>query len=593
MCHREAAAYLCTKNCGMNVNVDALMDAQGCYAAMERFRRDRERNKKFNYGDQWGDTLHMGGRTLTEQEYMDEQGSVPLKNNLIRRLVRNVIGVYCSQDNEPLCVARDKAEAPLARTMTTLLRYNGELNRLQSLYVRTLEEFMISGLAVHRKWYGTRGGRTDCWTDTVQPGCFFIDSNMRDFRAWDCRCVGEVHDVSFEDVLMQFAHSAEDVKALEAVYGRGGSAPSLRGDFGYCDGGGMGGCRPGLCRVIEVWRKEGSRYYACHDPEQGTAMAVAPGEYAHRVEAENRRRGKQGRPQIASRWVATEKWRYYFLSPQGHVLAEGDSPYAHGGHPYVVKAYPLIDGEIHAFVADVIDQQKYANRLITTYDWIIRASAKGVLMIPEDCIPMGTDPADFADIWSRFNGVLIYRPSMTGQVPHQVASNSTNVGITELLNIQLKMFEDISGVHGALEGQLANRNMSAELYNSQVSTATSSLQDLLGTFAEFMRDAAYMDVSNIQQFYGNDRIAAIAGSEESIDPEGLRTAEFDLSITPATSTAASRQASNKLLMEIWKSGQISLRDMLMAGDFPFADALLAADKTANKMNDNEIHNQGN
>ena len=43
------------------------------------------------------------------------------------------------------------------------------------------------------------------------------------------------------------------------------------------------------------------------------------------------------------------------------------------------KAYPFIDGEIHSFVADVIDQQRYTNRLITLNDWVIRASAKGVL----------------------------------------------------------------------------------------------------------------------------------------------------------------------------------------------------------------------
>lgn len=552
------------------------MQAQACYAGMERFRRDRERNKRFNYGQQWGDTIKVGGRALSEQEYMEEQGSVPLKNNLIRRLVRNVIGVYAGQDNQPLCIARDKAEAGLASTMTTLLRYNGELNRLQSLYVRTLEEFMISGLAVHRKWFGTRDGRTDCWTDTVQPTSFFVDAGMRDCRAWDCRCVGEVHDVTFGDVCAQFAHGAEDVRVLHAIYGGEGAAAGQSGEFGY--GMGAGGffapVRPGMCRVIEVWRKEASQHYACHDPEKGMALKVSAADFGRVVERENKRRQSAGRPLIAYKWVCEEKWRFYYLSPQGHVLAEGDSPYAHGSHPYVMKAYPLIDGEIHAFVADVIDQQKYTNRLITTYDWIIRSSAKGVLMIPEDSIPYGTDPADFADVWGRFNGVLIYKPSMSGQVPHQVASNSTNVGITDLLNLQLKLFEDISGVHGALEGKLSNSAMSAELYGQQVQAATASLQDLLGTFAEFMRDAAYKDVSNMQQFYDAERIADIAGASAPIDASKMRTAEFDLSIMPATTTAASRRDANKMLMEIWKTGQISLNQMLKAGDFPFADSLL-------------------
>lgn len=572
-----AGACIFAEKSFMETNLSVLAQARACYMGLDRFRKDRERSKKFNYGSQWGDTLHIGGRTLTEAQYMDEMGSVPLKNNLIRRLVRNVIGVYSAQDNRPTCRARDKAEAPLAATMNTLLQFNSELNRLPALYVRSLEEFMISGLAVHRKWYGTRGGQTDCWTDTVPPNNFFIDSNMADFRAWDCSCVGELHDVPFADVCAQFAHSAADTKLLRAIYDPdAASAPGYMRQFGYADSDKsfLTPARPGLCRVIEVWRKETSQHYACHDPEQGVAFKVEAADYQRCVERENSRRKAAGRPLIAAKWTTVSKWRYYFLSPRGHVLCSADSPYAHGSHPYVVKAYPMIDGEIHSFVADVIDQQKYANRLITTYDWIIRSSAKGVLMIPEDCIPYGTDPADFADVWSRFNGVLIYKPSMSGNVPQQVASNSTNVGITELLNLQLKFFEDISGVHGALEGKLSNSAMSAELYGQQTQNATASLHDLLGTFAEFMRDAAYKDVSNMQQFYGSDRIEAIAGNAEPVDAARMRSAVFDLSITPATSTAASRQAANNMLVEIWKSGQISLEQMLRAGDFPFADTLL-------------------
>ncbi len=34
----------------------------------------------------------------------------------------------------------------------------------------------------------------------------------------------------------------------------------------------------------------------------------------------------------------------------------------------------------------MIDQQRYANRLITLYDWVMRASAKGVLLLPEGSV---------------------------------------------------------------------------------------------------------------------------------------------------------------------------------------------------------------
>ena len=114
-----------------------------------------------------------------------------------------------------------------------------------------------------------------------------------------------------------------------------------------------------------------------------------------------------------------------------------------------MKAYPFFDGEIHSFVNDMIDQQRYANRLITLYDWVMRASAKGVLLLPEGSVEP-ENLREVADQWSRFNGVIVYKPKAGVPDPRQVSGNAANIGITELLDIQLKMLEDVSGVNGAL-----------------------------------------------------------------------------------------------------------------------------------------------
>lgn len=200
------------------------------------------------------------------------------------------------------------------------------------------------------------------------------------------------------------------------------------------------------------------------------------------------------------RWAVKEVWVCHFLAPGGEVLLKGESPYAHGGHPYVFKAYPFIDGEIHSFVSDIIDQQKFTNRLISMYDWILRASAKGVLLFPEGALPEGADINDVAEEWSRFNGVIMFRPKAGQPLPQQVSSNCTNIGITELLNIQLKMMEDISGVNGALQGKLESSSMSGTLYNQQTQNALISLADLLKSFESFISDATAMDISNLLQF---------------------------------------------------------------------------------------------
>lgn len=570
--------------------LEILLEAQTYYQAMYRFRRDRERNKRYVYGDQWSDIVCVNGRKMREEEYIMQQGNIPLKNNLMRRLVRNVIGTYRKQSTEPTCVARDRGEQRLGETMSTLLQYNMGLNRMSELYARTMEEFLISGMIVHRKYYGWRDGKEDCWTEYVQPNNFFIDTNMRDFRMWDCTCLGEIHDEDFQTVCSRFADSPEDYARLAEIYRTArdkGALTQVWEQFGYSRGSNeLDFLTPrdeSRCRVIEVWRKESKPRYRCHDWNSGEVFRIEAEDLETMVTAENRERLERGEalgmereeiPLVEAEWMIDSYWYFYFLSPQGDILAEGESPYRHGSHPYVFKAYPFIDGEIHSFSADVIDQQRYTNRLITLYDWIMRASAKGVLLIPEDCLPKGTSPEDFADTWSKFNGVILYKPSARhGNVPQQVASNSTNIGINELLNLQLKFFEDISGVNGALQGKPGYSGMSAALYSQQTENATTSLIDLLDTFNEFIREAAYKDVKNIQQFYSRERIISIAGAK-SADPNLIQDVEFDLSIVPSTATPAYRGMANDFLMQIWGAGQITLQQLLQAGNFPFADELL-------------------
>lgn len=589
---QEMDSVVASKQFGDRRAFSILMEAQQYWSNMSRFRRDRERNKRYAYGEQWKDIVVVDGNEMTEEEYIYSQGSVPLKNNLIRRLVRNVLGVYRSQSKEPTCTARDRDEQKLGETMSTILQCNMQVNRMTEVNARTMEEFLISGLIVHRKWFGWRNDKCDCWTDYVNPNNFFIDNNMRDFRGWDVSCLGEVHDVSFETLCGQFAETPQQYELLARIYA---AARDKRNIATTCENFGYSRPKnydflftsdPGRCRVIEVWRKESKPRYRCHDYNNGDIYKVDVEDYHDMVEAVNEERIRKGLaagmpmdeiPLIKAKWFIDDYWYFYYLTPFGHILKEGETPYEHKSHPYVFKAYPFIDGEIHSFVADVIDQQRYTNRLITLYDWIMRASAKGVLLFPEECLPTGMDINDIADEWSRFNGVIAIKTKGNAQVPQQIANNSTNIGISELLNIQLKFFEDISGVNGALQGKPGFSGMSASLYSQQTQNATTSLLDLLDSFSMFVIDAAYKDVKNIQQFYDTKRVFNISGkngAQIEYDPKKIRDVEFDLSIVESTSTPVYRQMANEFLVEIWKSGQISLQQLLQHGDFPFADELL-------------------
>lgn len=571
---------------------DILMEAQGYWNSMHDFRRDRERNKNYTFGKQWSDIVCVDGKRMTEEQYIKEQGNIPLINNHIHRLVKQFLGVYRSQAKEPTCYARDRDEQKLGETMTTILQYNMQLNQMQEVNARTMEEYLISGLAVHRKWYGWRNDMLDCWTDYVNPNNFFIDNNMRDFRGWDVSMLGEVHDVGFNTLCSCFAESADDVKRLKDIYSSAHDRTILTNygeSFGYSrleNYDFLFTNDPSRCRVIEVWRKESKPRYRCHDYNNGDVYKIDVEDYDELVDSVNRDRISRGVaagmteddiPLIKATWFIDSYWYFYYLSPFGDILREGETPYEHKSHPYVFKAYPFIDGEIYSFVSDVIDQQRYTNRLITLYDWIMRASAKGVLMFPEGCEPEGMSMDEIAEEWSRFNGVVFYKPKPGVPMPQQIANNCTQIGIVELLNLQLKFFEEISGVNGALQGKPGYAGTSAAKYNQETQNATMSLLDMLESFSAFVKDGAYKDVKNMQQYYDTKRVFNIAGRsgvQIEYDPKKIRDVVFDLSIVESTSTPAYRQLANDILMQLWQAQAISTEQLLEFGDFPFSDDLL-------------------
>ncbi len=569
-----------------------LMQAKEAWETLENYRRRRTRCRNYTFGNQWSDAVALpDGRSMSEEMYLKEQGRVPLKNNLIRKLVKNVVGQFRSVQTQPVCVARDRKEQTLSELLSSVLQYVHQHNHLWEIDGRTLEEFLISGSCFHKIGYGYRRGKSDVWVDEVNPNRIFFNK-MEDSRLWDCTLIGEIHDMSVADVLSHFAagsrkravalrelYSSVSEEQLHARYDTLSSVPIESLDFFLPHDRTM-------CRVIEVWKYESRERVRCHDMLTGRCYTE---ELYHieGIEAENRRRIDEAQlqgispddvPIITTEWCVERVWYYRFYTPYGHILAEGESPYWHGEHPYIFKLYPLIDGEIHSFVEDIIDQQRYINRLITLVDFIMSSSAKGVLLFPENQIPDGMTIEDIADEWTRYNGVIMFRPKPGEALPQQISVNATNVGAYELLKLQMQLLENISGVHGAMQGETPRGGTPAALYNQQRLNAEVNLIDLFESFKSFRecRDTKVLKV--VQQFYEADRYAEMTGGKTFVgttySPDEVREAELDVAITESTSSPTFRSASNEFLLELFRMGQISLETLLEIGAFPFADRLL-------------------
>ncbi len=453
--------------------------ARDAWNAASTLRSSRARFKNYTYGRQWDDIVTApDGRTMTEGEYARISGKPPLTNNMIRQLVKSIV----SRFRYMLANEGDTA----AELSSPALEAVAKANQLTELDCRLLEEYLISGCAIQRVVRERRpGGGDGVWVDNVSPAQFFVN-RFTDPRGSDIQLIGMLHDYSLGEVMMRYSHGDPARAArLRDIYVTRDSlnaagAPSQIGqgisrDFSRAEA--------GKCRVIEVWALESDLMLRCHDPRSSLLFTTSPS-HAEAIGLVNESRRLEGGSEIVTDTVVGLSWHGYYFSPDGKLLDTTVSPYPHGGHPFVVKFYPFVDAEVHPFVEDIIDQQRYINRLITLIDHVMSFSAKGVLLFPQEQLPDGFTWEELGRRWCSTNGIIPYN-GLPGTEPKQMYSGGNISGAQELLNIEMRLFEKISGVSSALQGEAATGNTSASLYESQIQNAAISLLDIMESFNAF------------------------------------------------------------------------------------------------------------
>lgn len=454
-----------------------LKKAHDVWKSGAMMRARRMRYKKFTFGDQWSDKVAMpNGSTMTEREFVRRAGYNPVTSNVIRSIVKGVVGYFRTLQDE----RGGYASAPPG---------------VKEIDARTFEEFLVSGCAVQRISVHADGdGHAAPVVEQISPARFFIDC-----AAGEPELMGVVHDMSLARLMMQFSHG-DKVRAgkLRAAFSRQiraeqGGAVSRRA-FGDSDNDGLEFLKcgvPGKCRVIEVWSRECGEQLKCHDPETGRLYYADVSE-ERALKRQNRERRSEGRPVIAWRWELCGYWQCRFYMPDGSAI---DGWTAHG-HPFAFRFYPLIDGEIHSFVEDAVEQQRNINRLLTLNDRLLAVSAKGVLLFPDNQISPTMPLEIVQENWAAPDGVVLYRgmPGLSG--PEQIVSNSAKFGVDHLLDGQMKMLQEVSGVSGAMRGQDPASGTTATLYASQQRGAAVALNDLVRTFEAFLdgRDKNLMSI---------------------------------------------------------------------------------------------------
>lgn len=564
----------------------------------------RDRAKRYCYGDQWGDTVRVYKNgyyyDMTEREYLKRKGSVPLSNNVMVSILNTLVGMYAKQGTEPVCFARTRSSQSLSDMMSATMQCNWQNTQMEDLLKHALEDYLIGGVMMCRETYEDRTQEIeDSWTDYIEPNYAFWEGGS-DPRHLDLSLIGVLHDESVNDLYKKFAReeyglSIDDLNRIFDIDPDNSQTegtmhndtndlsnisfdiPSKRGHY---------------VRVIEAWTTETKYRYQCYDP-----IATNESDAYFRIEcddkvliaelnAKNVERKKQydlmgvppeDRAYITAKKVADKYWYYTFMAPDGTVLCRGETPYDFKSHPFTVKFYPYVNGEIHPFMGNVIDQQRYINRLIIMNDMAIRSSAKGLMFVPTQVLD-GMTPDEFAEQATEYDGMIFYTPKATlpNSRPDVITSNAVNLGTNELLQIELNLMREVSNVSGALQGKTPTAGTSASRYAQESQNASTSLYSILKDMESFTECVAQKKCMMIKQYYDNGRPIFNRDNTYPMEYDRLaaRDIMFKISIKNAAATATYQNNINDKLDRLLELGAINIVQYLQNLNEPFADKLL-------------------
>lgn len=574
--------------------------------AMDYLRKEHSRNLRYKNGDQWSDTVpdpDHPHRTIREDALISRSGKVPLKHNYIQQYIRNIHGQLLSSPTQTVVYARSRDDQPLGEMLTNALQACHQLNRIRKIDINVVEELCLTGIACAKVRYGywSTKNRTDGKIDLVNINRLFFNADIEDPRLTDIRRIGELHDYTFDDLVRNFATCREDVQALREIYGICHDNTKLENlyenhasrlqnlNFLYTND-------LGKYRVIEVWERLGRWVLYIHDYADGTEEIYTE-LTMQEVEAINASRIEQGMaagiaPDTVKLIYAREQYEYYwrvkYLTPNGYCIKETESPYAHEEHPYVLAAMPVIDGRFKAVLSDVIDIQRYINRLLTLLDFIIGASAKGLLMVPQECIPDDMDIQDFAREYVKTNGVILIKKGAYDKLPKQISMNGTNIGAWEMFAQEMNIMQQISGLNGAVQGQVPRANTPSSLYAQQAQNSMMNFVVLFENYNMFCEERDEKLLKVLMQYYTTRRYIGTNGKTAGemakfYEPEMAQKIEdFNLTAAKSNDTPVFRQMTDDLLMKLLESGRIPLEIFLNNCSLPGADKLLAEVKSFNE-----------
>lgn len=567
---------------------------------MYQFRKQRERASRYFRGEQWHEWVtNAMGYKIREYEKIQESGQIPFIQNIIKPTIRTLEGQFRNDTSRSVVVSRTPEKQKESEMLSNALQCSlVSINNAKELDARALEEYLISGLAIQRiDWERfTSLKRKDAKISNVHTNIAFFNGDILDIRGMDIRVIGQLHDWTLNDLITNFAHDengnyvASKEVALREIYSanisdyinRLGLDPENHYSYDFYTP-----QDPSKCRVIEVWEERIVPVMMVHDLMTGKKYETDWKKSD--IDKLNQFRiqkyvaagvAKEDVPLMEGHIEHVKRWYYMFFTPYGHVLREGETPFWHGTHPFIVLPYPLLDGHITGLVSDLIDPQRQFNRLLILRDMILHSSVKNPVFIDKESAD-GQSEEEIADKLKTPGSVVLldYKAGKTQQ-PYEMRGANNNMGIPEMLSTYSKLMQDISGVNPAMQGQTAPSGTSGTLYAQQALNSTMNSKDIMEAFANlFRRERDMKLLKTIQQYYDSPRMLAIAGKSYSetaqlYDPEKVQEIDFDLTIGQTSDSPVYRDVINNRLFDLLTGNFIDIETYFENTTDPYSSNIL-------------------
>lgn len=563
------------------------------WLSLGTWRRDREKWARYYNGDQWHEKVQNdSGIWVREEEYISSKGKIPLKQNLIKPIATSIVGQFRSDRGRAVVISRTRDKGKETEMLSNALQSVLDRNDVKELDAYSLTEKIISGFPVQKVTWGylKEERRWDVIIENVNPHFIFFNTDVQDVLGRDLRLVGEIIDTSYGKVLQAFGNTPKKAQRINEIYGRADKYRYLSNfngldtnrvyslDFYIPDD-------ESKCRVISAWELKTVRVIMVHDwmdgslrEFDGTMKDIDRLNMVRKQKYMDAGLPEDQVPPLEAWEEYKERWMYGFYSPFGDILEEGESPYWHGSHPYIFAPFHMVDGQLSGLVYDLYDIQRQYNRLKTLQDFILGTSTKNTLIVDESSLN-GQTLEDISEEYVKVGGVIALKLKDGAKAPFELESNAAHLRMGDMINFEMNLLHQVSGVHPSSQGQVASSGTPASRYAQEAQNSSINLKPLIEPFNTFRKDRNEKALKLVQQFYNEPRWIAVSGSSYRdtsmlYEPEMVREVEFDMVIAQSADSPVYRNIIDESLREFLMNNLIDFETYLANTSLPYADTLL-------------------